>query len=194
MSLHRHAAILTGTIATDDYEHVAGHAGQARHWLVSDSAAGSDAPSPVDLAKHQVFHHWKEDGPRPLDGIKVIIAGSAGDGFVRRMTKRGIQVLLTGERDAAQAFAAELNGGVAARPCLPSSSSVVRVVRPVLPARRRAKSALRCGERARASSVSTINPRRHRAERGLKYHKPHRSRNPGLNGLGATCRVARADC
>jgi hypothetical protein len=42
----------------------------------------------------------------------VIIAGSAGDGFLRRMQQRGIEVLLTGEKDAAKALAAVLAGEV----------------------------------------------------------------------------------
>ncbi|TVQ93793.1 MAG: hypothetical protein EA400_01915 [Chromatiaceae bacterium] len=99
-------------VATNDYTDVARHAGQARHWLLYDSAALPAAPVQVELEQRQVFHHWREDGPHPLDGIEVIIAGSAGDSFVRRMTGRGIQVLLTSERDAGQALTAVLNGEV----------------------------------------------------------------------------------
>lgn len=103
-------------IATNDYTHVAGHAGQARHWLLYDSA--SDAPEPVrvQLDKAQVFHHWESDAPHPLDGIAAIVAGSAGDGFLRRMEKRGVQVLLTGEREASRALTAVLNGEVLPAP------------------------------------------------------------------------------
>jgi hypothetical protein len=68
------------------------------------------------LEKAQVFHHWESDAPHPLDGIEVIIAGSAGDGFLRRMEKRGVQVLLTGERDAHRALNAVLNGEVLPSP------------------------------------------------------------------------------
>ena len=98
-------------IATNDYTHVAGHAGQARHWLRYDSDSPG-APERIQLEKAQVFHHWEGEGPHPLDGTAVIIAGSAGDGFLRRMAKRGVQVLLTGERDATRALTAVLNGEV----------------------------------------------------------------------------------
>jgi predicted Fe-Mo cluster-binding NifX family protein len=99
-------------IATNDYTHVAGHAGQARHWLRYDSDATTGEPRRIQLEKAQVFHHWESDEPHPLDGIAVIIAGSAGDGFLRRMATRGVQVLLTGERDATRALTAVLNGEV----------------------------------------------------------------------------------
>lgn len=108
-------------IATKDYTQVAGHAGQARHWLVYDSDAASPGPARVQLDKPQVFHHWEGAGPHPLDGIAVIVAGSAGDGFLRRMDKRGVRVLLTGERDANRAFSAVLNGEVLPDPAFDPS-------------------------------------------------------------------------
>jgi putative NIF3 family GTP cyclohydrolase 1 type 2 len=40
----------------------------------------------------------------------MILAGSAGDGFVRHMKKRGADVLLTGETDPASALARVIAG------------------------------------------------------------------------------------
>lgn len=98
-------------IASKDFSEVSSHAGQTRHWLVYDSDA-PDEPERVNLEKAQLFHHFQDDGPHPLDGVEVIIAGSAGDGFIRHMAKRGAEVLLTGEKDAARALAAVLEGQV----------------------------------------------------------------------------------
>ena len=67
-------------------------------------------PIRVELAKEQLFHHFQDDGPHPLDGIEIVIAGSAGDGFVRHMKKRGAEVLLTGETDTATALARVITG------------------------------------------------------------------------------------
>jgi hypothetical protein len=114
-------------IATKDYTQVAGHAGQARHWLLYDSDSESAEPGRIQLDKAQVFHHWEGDGPHPLDGISVIVAGSAGDGFLRRMGKRGVQVLLTGERDATRAFAAVLAGEVLPDPAFDPSLLLCRL-------------------------------------------------------------------
>lgn len=96
-------------VPTRDWETVAGHAGQARHWLLWDLAAlapGASLPAPtrVELAKDEVLHHFQDDGPHPLDGVELVIAGSAGEGFVRHMKKRGAEVVLTGESDPVTAL------------------------------------------------------------------------------------------
>ena len=110
------AADMKIAIATNDYTHVSGHAGQARHWLLYDSDAQSLEPQRIQLDKPQIFHHWEEQGPHPLDDVAVIVAGSAGDGFRRRMSKRGVEVLLTSERDAEQALSAVLKGEILPEP------------------------------------------------------------------------------
>ncbi|MBB4196706.1 hypothetical protein CCR94_12070 [Rhodoblastus sphagnicola] len=97
-------------IATKEFSEVSGHAGQARQWLVYDLSRhtpGEPLPEParVTLAKEQTPHYIEdEDAPHPLDGVEVMIAGSAGDGFVRHMKKRGADVILTGEPDPALAL------------------------------------------------------------------------------------------
>ncbi|GAB4061029.1 hypothetical protein [Uliginosibacterium sediminicola] len=102
-------------IPTQDYLTVSGHAGQAHHWLVYDLAgyaAGQVLPQPgrVELSKEQLPHYFKDDGPHPLDGVGLIVAGSAGDGFIRHMHKRGTDVLLTGETDPATAVTRVIAG------------------------------------------------------------------------------------
>ncbi len=78
---------------------VSGHAGQTRHWLVYDCQPGAPIPSPqqVELTKDQLPHYFRDDGPHPLHGVEIIVAASAGDGYLRHMQKWGAQVLLTGE-------------------------------------------------------------------------------------------------
>ena len=99
-------------IATDDFDKVAGHAGQARHWLLYDCEPGVAAPAAqrIELERRQVFHHWESDAPHPLDTVEVIVARSAGDGFLRRMQKRGVSILLTSETDAEPALQKILAG------------------------------------------------------------------------------------
>lgn len=102
-------------VGTKDWTRVSGHAGQTRCWLVWDLAAptaGAELPEParVELTKDQVFHTFRDDGPHPLDGVDLVIAGSAGDGFVRHLRARGAEVLLTGESDPARALTAVLAG------------------------------------------------------------------------------------
>ncbi|MCF8481413.1 MAG: hypothetical protein K9H25_13345 [Rhodospirillum sp.] len=95
-------------VATDrDYAAVSGHAGQSRRWLVYDIEPGSGADPReirrVELEKQQVFHHFKDGGPHPLEDVQVVIAANSGEGFVRRMQKRGIEAVMTAESDPVKA-------------------------------------------------------------------------------------------
>lgn len=99
-------------IASKNFTEVSAHAGQSRHWLLYDSAAPIPSPTRVTLAAAQVFHVFADDGPHPLDGVDLVIAASAGDGFLRHMARRGSEVVLTGERNAEAALQAVLSGAV----------------------------------------------------------------------------------
>lgn len=98
-------------IASKDFTEVSSHAGQTRHWLLYDSEQPG-SPQRISLEKEQLIHYFKDDGPHPLDGVELVIAASAGDGFIRHMAKRGAEVVLTGEKDAGRALAAVLAGEV----------------------------------------------------------------------------------
>lgn len=89
-------------IATqDNWTQVSGHAGQTCGWLLFDCQPDSPLPEPqhIELTKEQLPHYFKDDGPHPLHGVDVVVAASAGTGFMRHMEKWGAQVLLTGEND-----------------------------------------------------------------------------------------------
>jgi predicted Fe-Mo cluster-binding NifX family protein len=83
----------------DDWSQVSGHAGKAQAWLVFDCQPGAPLPQPqrILLTHEQLPHYCKDDGAHPLRGVEVLVAGSAGDGYIRHMEKWGAQVLLTGE-------------------------------------------------------------------------------------------------
>ncbi|MDR3482192.1 MAG: hypothetical protein P4L91_15940 [Burkholderiaceae bacterium] len=100
-------------IATkDNWTKVSGHAGQTRDWLVFDCQPGQSIPEParIELSKEQLPHHFQDDGPHPLHGVEIIVAASAGDGYLRHMAKWGAQVLLTGETDPVAALRKILSG------------------------------------------------------------------------------------
>ena len=102
-------------IATKDFTAVSGHAGQTRQWLLYDLSSHRasqllPAPHRIDLDKDQVLHVFEDNGPHPLDGVDIVVAASAGDGFIRHMKKRGAEVLLTGESDPALAITRILAG------------------------------------------------------------------------------------
>ena len=100
-------------IATKDaWSAVSGHAGQCRQWLLYDCEPGQALPEParIELSKEQLPHHFQDDGPHPLHGVSLLLAASAGDGFLRHMGSWGAQVLLTGETDPTQALRKVLAG------------------------------------------------------------------------------------
>ena len=88
-------------VCSKDFQQVSGHAGQAKRWLVYETDT-DHAPRLVDrieLKKEQTFHHFKDDAPHPLDDITALLTSSSGDSFLRRMRKRGVDAVLTGETD-----------------------------------------------------------------------------------------------
>lgn len=91
---------------------VSGHAGQATDWLVFDCQPGEPLPEPqhIALTREQLPHYFQDDGPHPLHGVAVVVAASAGDGYIRHMAKWNTQVLLTGETDPLTALKKVLAG------------------------------------------------------------------------------------
>jgi predicted Fe-Mo cluster-binding NifX family protein len=89
-------------IATkDNWSKVSGHAGQTRDWLVFNCRPGQPIVEPerIQLGKEQLPHNFQDDGPHPLHGVEIVVAASAGDGYVRHMKKWGAEVRLTSEID-----------------------------------------------------------------------------------------------
>lgn len=85
------------------------HAGRAKTWVVFDAAPG-EPPAEVwrlDLTPDTVLHEWhvRPDPERhPLHRVDVAIAGSGGDGVMRRLKERGVTLVLTAEPDPVAAI------------------------------------------------------------------------------------------
>ncbi|HKI62610.1 MAG TPA: NifB/NifX family molybdenum-iron cluster-binding protein [Mariprofundaceae bacterium] len=99
-------------VASRDGIRVAGHIGKCADWIVFEVQDNNAADAPhifeaerVSLAKAFVFHHYKDDAPHPLQACSVVIGASAGDSFVEKMQRRGIEVVLTAESDPVTAVA-----------------------------------------------------------------------------------------
>ncbi len=119
-------------IATQDFATVSSHAGQTRQWLLYDLTEHRSnrllpAPRRVDLENEQVLHVFEDDVPHPLDGVDIIVAASAGNGFIRHMKKRGTDVLLTGETDPATAITRLLAGEALPDPRFDITTSLCRI-------------------------------------------------------------------
>lgn len=105
-------------VATRDFRRIASHAGKALRFLVYD-VAQDQPPQVVDrleMSPDFAMHTFQGEGPHPLDVVTVVIAGSAGPGFIRRMAARGIAVITTDETDPVIAIADFRQGRLAPAP------------------------------------------------------------------------------
>lgn len=102
-------------VASQNFRTVTPHAGRTRRFLMYEAEPGA-APveaGRLDLPKELAIHDWHGTGPHPLDDADVVIAGSCGPGFEKRMAARGIIALATSETDPARAVSAYLAGTLA---------------------------------------------------------------------------------
>jgi len=99
-------------VASRNGHTVSGHIGKCADWILFEVEGGPDGTTlnitevaRVTLTKELVFHHFKDTGPHPLDGCAAVIGASAGDSFVAKMSRRGMEAVLTAEPDPATAVA-----------------------------------------------------------------------------------------
>jgi len=90
------------------------HAGRCRNFWVYDVDDGIILDSTlVELPKESSFHDSSPHAPHPLDGVELLISNGMGEGLRLRLARRGIEGLVTTERDPERAVKAWLTG------CLP---------------------------------------------------------------------------
>ncbi len=106
-------------VASQNFRTVTPHAGKTRRFILFETAADGQ-PAEIgrlDLPQGMAFHDFP-GGSHPLDRAEVILAASAGAGFIRKMAERGILAAATAQTDPAEAvrhFIAQ--GPAAVAPC-----------------------------------------------------------------------------
>jgi predicted Fe-Mo cluster-binding NifX family protein len=101
-------------VTSQNFRTVTGHAGRARRFIVFE-ADGQAPPREVerlDLDANMTIHGYDHEAAHPLDSINVLITGGAGEGFIRHLAARGVQVVATDENVPELAVAAFLAGRV----------------------------------------------------------------------------------
>lgn len=98
-------------ITSQNFRTITGHAGKSRRFLVySRTGDGQWQESErLDLPKEMSMQEFK-GGIHPIDGIDVLITESCGNGFIRKMSARGIIVLKTSETNPETAINAYTTG------------------------------------------------------------------------------------
>jgi predicted Fe-Mo cluster-binding NifX family protein len=92
-------------VTSQNFRTITPHAGRTRRFLLyrAEPAAEPVEIERLDLSKDMAMHEFHEDGPHPLDTVDVLIAGSFGEGFARRMAKRGVRAVTTDKTDPLEA-------------------------------------------------------------------------------------------
>ena len=90
-------------VTSQNFRTITGHAGKPRRFLVYESQEAEIRElERLDLPKEMAMHEFRGDC-HPLDALDVLVTGSCGDGFMRRMAVKGIRVVVTGETDPLKA-------------------------------------------------------------------------------------------
>ena len=105
-------------ITSQNFRTITPHAGKTRRFLLIEAAAGSEPVEigRLDLTEDMAMHNFTGSA-HPLNEVQVLIAGSAGPGFIARMKERGVIAVTTSETDPRLAVSAYLAGAL--RPAAP---------------------------------------------------------------------------
>ena len=85
-------------VTSQNFKTITGHAGKTRRFLVySANEQGEWRESErIDLPKDMSMHEFR-GAEHPLDALDILITAGCGDGFVRKMSARGVRVVTTSE-------------------------------------------------------------------------------------------------
>jgi predicted Fe-Mo cluster-binding NifX family protein len=100
-------------VTSQNFKTITGHAGKSRRFLLFELAPGSEPVEieRLDLPKELSLHEYHgSDHPLYERELDAVLTGSAGDRFVERMRRVGIDVITTGETDISAALHAIANG------------------------------------------------------------------------------------
>lgn len=105
-------------VAVRDDGSVSPHAGRALLWVVYDVWPGKDPVEAysIHLNEQTCLHVWHtRDYPErhPLHAVDVALAGSGGEGVVRRLAERNTVLITTAESDVEKAVRDYLAGTLA---------------------------------------------------------------------------------
>lgn len=98
-------------ITSQNFRTITGHAGKTRRFLIytPDDKGMPVESDRLDLPKEMSMHEFRGIS-HPLDELDILITGSCGEGFIRRMGDKGIRVIATSETDPIKAASMVLAG------------------------------------------------------------------------------------
>jgi predicted Fe-Mo cluster-binding NifX family protein len=92
-------------VTSQNFRTVTGHAGRARRFLIYDVQPHAEPVevARLDLPQEMCMHAFHGSERHPLDDVDVILSAEFGDGFSRRMARRGVVAAVTTTTDPARA-------------------------------------------------------------------------------------------
>ncbi len=105
-------------VTSQNFRSITQHAGKTRRFLIYEQDAETGKAremARLDLPKEMSMHEFRGDD-HPLFKMDYLIAGSGGQGFIRRMSSAGVEVILTSEQDPLKAAQAVIDGKPLAPP------------------------------------------------------------------------------
>jgi predicted Fe-Mo cluster-binding NifX family protein len=101
-------------VTSQNFRTITAHAGRTRRFMiyVNRPDGGIIQENMLDLPVEMSMHEFPRQAAHPIDGLDVLITGSCGDGFKRKLAERGISVIVTSETDPLIAVEAVLTGAV----------------------------------------------------------------------------------
>jgi predicted Fe-Mo cluster-binding NifX family protein len=104
-------------VTSQNFRTITAHAGKARRFMVFEASDGCIVrTAELDLPKEMSIHEHPCHAAHPIDGLDVLITGSCGEGFLKKLAERGIRVILTSETDPQTAVAAVASGASLPQP------------------------------------------------------------------------------
>ena len=105
-------------VTSQNFRTITQHAGKTRRFLVyeQDPATGeAREQARLDLPKEMSMHEFRGED-HPIFEMDYLITGSGGQGFIQRLARADVQVILTSEEDPLTAVQAVLEGKPLAPP------------------------------------------------------------------------------
>ena len=99
-------------VSSQNWKTITRHGGKSRRWLLFEAEAGAE-PREVgrlDLPEDETVHASHGAVHHPLFDMDVVLTGSCGEGFMRRMANQGVRTFATEEKDPVAAIKAWFAG------------------------------------------------------------------------------------
>lgn len=105
-------------VTSQNFRTITQHAGKSRRFLIyeRDEATGAARETArLDLPKEMSMHEFRGE-KHPVFEMDYLITASGGRGFIQRMAREGVEVIVTGEQDPLTAVQALIEGRPLAAP------------------------------------------------------------------------------